>query len=56
MEANYAADITDEFHKPIIATNKEGTPKAVIKEDDVVLFFNYRTDRGRELPLSLIHI
>ena len=49
IEKNYANDITDEFIKPIIATDENGTPKAQIKADDVVLFFNYRTDRGREL-------
>jgi len=30
-------------------TDENGSPKAQIKEDDVVIFFNYRTDRGREL-------
>jgi 2,3-bisphosphoglycerate-independent phosphoglycerate mutase len=49
LKANYANDVTDEFIKPIILTDKNGAPKAQIKEDDVVIFFNYRTDRGREL-------
>jgi 2,3-bisphosphoglycerate-independent phosphoglycerate mutase len=49
MNANYTAGITDEFHKSIIVTDATGTPKTKIKEGDVVLFFNYRTDRGREL-------
>ena len=53
MHKNYAAGITDEFHKSIIATHTDGTPKAQIKEGDVVLFFNYRTDRGRELTNAL---
>ena len=53
IKANYEAGITDEFHKPIIATNADGSPKAKIKEGDVVLFFNYRTDRGRELTNAL---
>ncbi len=53
MNANYEAGLTDEFHKPIIVTNKDGSPKAQIKEGDVVLFFNYRTDRGRELTNAL---
>ena len=53
MNKNYEADITDEFHKPIIVTDENGTPKAQIKEGDVVLFFNYRTDRGRELTNAL---
>ena len=49
IEKNYANGVTDEFIKPIIMTNADGTPKAQINEDDVVIFFNYRTDRGREL-------
>lgn len=49
MEENYANDVTDEFIKPIIMIDKNGQPKTQIKADDVVIFFNYRTDRGREL-------
>ncbi|WP_111709862.1 2,3-bisphosphoglycerate-independent phosphoglycerate mutase [Lutibacter citreus] len=49
MNASYANGVTDEFIKPIIMTDENGTPKAKINEDDVVIFFNYRTDRGREL-------
>ncbi len=49
IEATYADNVTDEFIKPIIMTNENGTPKAKIKADDVIIFFNYRTDRGREL-------
>ena len=49
INKNYEAGLTDEFHKPILITDKNGTPKTQIKEGDVVLFFNYRTDRGREL-------
>ena len=53
INANYEKGVTDEFHKPIIVLNDEGAPKATIKEGDVVLFFNYRTDRGRELTNAL---
>ena len=49
IEESYKNNVTDEFIKPIIMTNENGLPKAQIKEDDVVIFFNYRTDRGREL-------
>jgi len=49
IEKSYANNVTDEFIKPIIMTDENGSPKAQIKEDDVVIFFNYRTDRGREL-------
>lgn len=49
LEESYANDATDEFVKPIIMTDENGHPKTQIKADDVVIFFNYRTDRGREL-------
>ncbi|MDP3360089.1 MAG: 2,3-bisphosphoglycerate-independent phosphoglycerate mutase [Lutibacter sp.] len=49
IEQSYASDVTDEFIKPIIMTDENGQPKTQIKADDVVIFFNYRTDRGREL-------
>jgi 2,3-bisphosphoglycerate-independent phosphoglycerate mutase len=53
MNNNYGNGITDEFHTPIILTNKDGSPKATIKDGDAVIFFNYRTDRGRELTNML---
>ncbi|QHI38553.1 2,3-bisphosphoglycerate-independent phosphoglycerate mutase [Kordia antarctica] len=49
IQENYDADITDEFIKPIILTDENNEPIAKIKEDDVIIFFNFRTDRGREL-------
>ena len=49
MEESYANNVTDEFINPIIMTDENGIAKAQIKADDVVIFFNYRTDRGREL-------
>jgi len=53
LQDNYAAGITDEFLEPVIMTNADGTPKTKIEKGDVVLFFNYRTDRGRELTNML---
>jgi 2,3-bisphosphoglycerate-independent phosphoglycerate mutase len=49
IEDSYENDITDEFIKPIINTDNNGQPITTIKDDDVVIFFNFRTDRGREL-------
>ena len=49
IESNYKEGVTDEFLKPIIMVNKKQVPVAKIEEDDVVIFFNFRTDRGREL-------
>jgi len=52
MEASYAADVTDEFIKPIVHV-KNGKPVATIEEGDVVIFFNYRNDRAREITVVL---
>ena len=49
IENNYNDDITDEFIKPIIMVDSNEQPVAKIKDGDVVIFFNFRTDRGREL-------
>ena len=49
----YNNGTTDEFLKPIIVTEKNDEPIAKIKDDDVVLFFNFRTDRGRQLTQAL---
>ncbi|MEM7185244.1 MAG: 2,3-bisphosphoglycerate-independent phosphoglycerate mutase [Bacteroidota bacterium] len=45
---SYANGITDEFLEPIVIT-ENGGPVATVSEGDVVIFFNFRTDRGREL-------
>lgn len=52
IQANYDVDITDEFIKPLILTDNH-QPVATIQKDDVVIFFNFRTDRGRELTEML---
>ena len=50
---SYGNDVTDEFIQPLVAVDVNGEPLAVIQEDDVVIFFNFRTDRGRELTEAL---
>ena len=52
IQENYDNGVTDEFIKPIILKEND-VPVATIKEDDVVIFFNFRTDRGRELTNML---
>lgn len=49
---SYDNGITDEFIRPIILTEND-TPVATINTDDVVIFFNFRTDRGRQLTQAL---
>ncbi|WP_042495673.1 2,3-bisphosphoglycerate-independent phosphoglycerate mutase [Algibacter lectus] len=52
IQANYDNDVTDEFIKPLIIT-ENNEPVAKVEKDDVVIFFNFRTDRGRELTEML---
>lgn len=53
VEASYKRGVTDEFLKPIIATDHTGAPIALIQEGDVVICFNFRTDRGRQITMAL---
>lgn len=53
IEQSYAEGITDEFIKPIAITGPDHQPLALIRPDDVVICFNYRTDRGREITAAL---
>jgi 2,3-bisphosphoglycerate-independent phosphoglycerate mutase len=53
VEQSYAAGVTDEFIKPIIAVDASDQPIATIQDGDVVLCFNFRTDRGREITMAL---
>ncbi len=48
MEASYAKDVTDEFFVPTAIT-ENGSPVATIKDNDTVIFFNFRPDRAREI-------
>jgi 2,3-bisphosphoglycerate-independent phosphoglycerate mutase len=49
IEQSYQNQITDEFIDPILMVDDLNEAVATIKDDDVVIFFNFRTDRGREL-------
>ncbi|OOQ59295.1 2,3-bisphosphoglycerate-independent phosphoglycerate mutase [Mucilaginibacter pedocola] len=53
IQKSYDEGVTDEFVLPIVKVDNEGKPVAVIKEGDVVICFNFRTDRGREISLAL---
>ncbi len=50
---SYAKDITDEFIKPIVISDENGKPTATLEKDDVVICFNFRTDRLREISTVL---
>ncbi len=53
IQASYEEEVTDEFIKPIVRVDAEGKPLATIQPGDVVLFFNFRNDRGRQLTQAL---
>ncbi|HPW90097.1 MAG TPA: 2,3-bisphosphoglycerate-independent phosphoglycerate mutase [Paludibacteraceae bacterium] len=53
VQKSYDADVTDEFIKPIVHVDAQGNPVAKIEANDVVIFFNYRNDRAKELTLVL---
>lgn len=53
VQKSYDAEVTDEFIKPIVHVDGEGRPVATIKDGDVVIFFNYRNDRAKELTQVL---
>lgn len=53
LQESYDDGITDEFIKPISVVNDLDMESTKISEDDVVVFFNFRTDRGRELTQML---
>lgn len=52
VQKSYDNNVTDEFIKPIVMV-ENGKPVATIQEGDVVLCFNFRTDRGREITQAL---
>jgi len=53
MQASYDAGVTDEFINPIVAVDANGKPLATIESGDVIIFFNYRNDRAKELTAVL---
>lgn len=53
VKASYEAGVTDEFIKPVVITDDAGQPLGLVRDEDAVLFFNFRADRGRELTMAL---
>src|SRR5690606_34022896 len=53
IQESYDRGITDEFIDPIVLTDETGRPVATLNDDEVVIFFNFRTDRGRQLTEAL---
>jgi 2,3-bisphosphoglycerate-independent phosphoglycerate mutase len=53
IRSSFLRGITDEFIQPIVLEKDEGEPVATVKNGDVVIFFNHRGDRMRQLVKSL---
>lgn len=53
MQKSYDEGITDEFMEPIVVVDDSGKPVGQIREGDVVVFFNFRNDRAKELTIAL---
>jgi 2,3-bisphosphoglycerate-independent phosphoglycerate mutase len=53
MQKSYDSGVTDEFMKPIVVIDGGGHPLGTVKEGDVIVFFNFRNDRAKELTIVL---
>src|SRR5246127_1638579 len=56
LNASYEAGVTDEFVKPMVAVNEDGSagkPVGLIRDDDAVIFYNFRADRARQMTYAL---
>ncbi len=53
IQESYEAGITDEFIKPIVIVDENDKPLGTIREGDVVICFNFRTDRLRQITRAL---
>ncbi|MBN1599865.1 MAG: 2,3-bisphosphoglycerate-independent phosphoglycerate mutase [Bacteroidales bacterium] len=53
IQESYDKGVTDEFIKPVVIVDEEGKPLGTINEGDVVICFNFRTDRLRQITTAL---
>src|SRR6202048_1506771 len=56
LQKSYEQDVTDEFVKPVVVTKGEGSSASAvgpIRDDDAVIFFNFRADRARQMTYAL---
>lgn len=53
IEESYREGVTDEFIRPIVHVTSDGKPVGVVEPGDMVVFFNYRNDRAKELTIAL---
>jgi 2,3-bisphosphoglycerate-independent phosphoglycerate mutase len=53
IQASYAEGVTDEFIQPVVIVDAEGQPVGPLRDDDSVVFFNFRADRARQLTRAI---
>jgi 2,3-bisphosphoglycerate-independent phosphoglycerate mutase len=53
IAGGYAAGETDEFFQPRVVVDEAGTPLGTMRDGDAVIFFNFRSDRARQLSRAL---
>jgi 2,3-bisphosphoglycerate-independent phosphoglycerate mutase len=53
VERSYERGVTDEFIEPITIVDERGDPVGLIRDEDSVIFFNFRADRAREMTMAL---
>jgi len=53
LQESYDEGVTDEFVKPVVIVDQDNKPLGTIQDGDVVIFFNFRNDRARELTIAL---
>lgn len=53
VQKSYDKGVTDEFIKPIACVGADGKSQGLIQPDDLVIFFNFRNDRAKELTIVL---
>jgi 2,3-bisphosphoglycerate-independent phosphoglycerate mutase len=53
MQKSYDNGVTDEFMKPIVVVDEKGEAIGKVKPGDVIVFFNFRNDRAKELTIAL---
>lgn len=53
LQESYDNDVTDEFVEPIVVVNDSGEPVDIVKDGDSIIFFNFRSDRAREITRAL---
>jgi 2,3-bisphosphoglycerate-independent phosphoglycerate mutase len=54
VQDSYAANVFDEQLLPFVCTKKDGTPVATVDDGDAILYFNFRSDRARQLTEAFV--